>query len=101
MSTPEQIQRALDLAVQKARRNDAGQPADYIPELARMPVDATSAGVMLCDGARLTAGDADTHRFSFQSSAKLVVLLGLLEERGPVEVFGTVGSEPSGDNFAS
>src|SRR4051812_20427136 len=95
------VQAALDAAVGKARRNDAGQPADYIPQLANVDVDATSAGVLLCDGARVVAGDAETHRFSFQSSAKLLVLLGLLEERGPVEVFATVGSEPSGDNFAS
>jgi len=97
----EQIQTVLDAAVDKARRNVAGQPADYIPELARVPLEATSAGVMLCDGTRLVSGDASTHRFSFQSTAKLLVLLGLLEERGPVEVFSTVGSEPSGDNFAS
>ena len=36
-----------------------------------------------------------------QSSAKLVTLIGLLEERGPVEVFKTVGFEPSGGEFAS
>jgi glutaminase len=96
-----QVQAALEGAVRKARRNDAGQPADYIPQLAGVDVDATSAGVLLCDGGRVLAGDAETHRFSFQSSAKLVVLIGLLEERGPVEVFATVGSEPSGDNFAS
>lgn len=99
--TVEKIQSAVDVAVRKARRNDAGQPADYIPQLARVPVDATSAGVRLGDGTLILAGDVETHRFSFQSSAKLVVLLGLLEERGPVEVFTTVGSEPSGDNFAS
>jgi glutaminase len=46
-------------------------------------------------------GDHASHQFTFQSSAKLVVLAGLLEERGPVEVFAVVGSEPSGDNFAS
>jgi glutaminase len=56
---------------------------------------------MLPDGTRFSSGDASSHRFSFQSTAKLVVLLGLLEERGPVEVFSIVGSEPSGDNFAS
>ena len=95
------VQAALEEAVRKARRNDAGQPADYIPQLARVDAEATSAAVLLCDGARAVAGDGETHRFSFQSSAKLLVLLGLLEERGPVEVFATVGSEPSGDNFAS
>ena len=95
------IQQALDAAVEKARRNKEGQPADYIPELANVPLENTSAAVTPCEGSPLVAGDAGTHRFSFQSSAKLVVLLGLLEELGPVEVFAIVGSEPSGDNFAS
>ena len=66
-----------------------------------MPVEATSAAVTLVDGSVVSAGDSATHTFTFQSSAKLLVLIGLLEERGPVEVFEFVGSEPSGDNFAS
>jgi glutaminase len=95
------IQSVLDLAVQKARRNHEGEPARYIPELAEVPLETTSAALTLRDGSVFSAGDAAAHRFTFQSSAKLVVLLGLLEERGPVEVFSIVGSEPSGDNFAS
>jgi glutaminase len=101
MATKEAIQAALTSAVEKARRNKEGEPATYIPELARVPLEATSAAVTLVDGSVLTAGDADAHRFTFQSTAKLLVLIGLLEERGPVEVFSIVGSEPSGDNFAS
>lgn len=99
--TPEEIQETLDFAVAKARRNREGTPANYIPELANAELEATSAAVRLIDGSELTAGDAADHRFTFQSTAKLVVLLGLLEELGPVEVFKIVGSEPSGDNFAS
>lgn len=97
----QRIQSVLDAAIEKARRNHAGQPAGYIPELASVPLEATSAAVMLSSGARVVAGDASTHRFTLQSSAKLVVLAGLLEERGPVEVFNIVGSEPSGDDFGS
>ena len=100
-ATREEIQEALDLAVEKARRNKEGTPANYIPELANAPLEATSAAVRLIDGTEIVAGDAVDHRFTFQSSAKLVVLAGLLEELGPVEVFKIVGSEPSGDNFAS
>jgi glutaminase len=96
-----EIQAALDFAVAKARRNHHGEPASYIPELARVAPDALSAAVVLIDGTRLLAGDHAEHRFTYQSSAKLVVLAGLLEERGPVEVFEVVGFEPSGDNFAS
>jgi glutaminase len=95
------IQGVLDAAVEKARRNPEGAPADYIPELAEVPLERTSAAVRLISGECLTAGDAAEHEFTFQSSAKLLPLIGLLEERGPVEVFGSVGSEPSGDGFSS
>lgn len=97
----EKIQEALAMAVGKARRNHEGAPANYIPELRRVDPEATSAAVTCLDGTTLTAGDAPSHRFTFQSTAKLVVLAGLLEERGPVEVFRLVGAEPSGQDFAS
>src|SRR6187549_2160559 len=95
------IQGVLDFALEKSRRNQQGEPATYIPELALVPLERTSAAVILSNGDTLHAGDALNHEFTFQSSAKLLVLIGLLEERGPVEVFLTVGSEPSGDSFGS
>lgn len=90
----------LDRAVARARDEGAGEPATYIPELANAPLDALSAAITLRDGTLLRAGD-DDHRFTFQSSAKLLLLAGLLEERGEEEVFGLVGREPSGAGFAS
>jgi glutaminase len=90
----------LDSSLAKARRNHEGAPAAYIPELAEVPLDQVSAAVRLTTGEQLFSGDAE-HRLTFQSSAKLLPLIGLLEERGPVEVFGSVGSEPSGDSFGS
>src|SRR6187549_3352770 len=95
------IQATLEAAVERARRNREGTPATYIPELASVPLEQTSAAVLLTNGDLALAGDVDSHSFTFQSSAKLLVLIGLLEERGPVEVFLTVGSEPSGDSFGS
>src|SRR6478735_7545741 len=103
MSLPDHavIQGVLDFALEKSRRNREGEPATYIPELALVPLEQTSAAVILTNGDTLLAGDALTHEFTFQSSAKLLPLIGLLEERGPVEVFDIVGSEPSGDGFSS
>jgi glutaminase len=95
------IRTALEAAIVKARRNAEGAPAAYIPELANVELEATSAAILLTTGELVLGGDAESHRFTFQSTAKLLVLLGLLEERGPVEVFGIVGSEPSGDSFGS
>ncbi len=66
-----------------------------------VPLERTSAALTLTSGDTLHAGDALSHDFTFQSSAKLLTLIGLLEERGPVEVFDIVGSEPSGDSFGS
>jgi glutaminase len=97
---PLAIQAVLDAAVEKSRRNREGEQARYIPELANAPTEQTSAAIQLTSGALFAAGDAD-HSFTFQSSAKLLTLIGLLEERGPVEVFNVVGSEPSGDSFGS
>ncbi len=103
MPPPDQavIQAVLNFAVEKSRRNREGEPATYIPELALVPLERTSAAVTLTSGDTLHAGDALSHEFTFQSSAKLLTLIGLLEERGPVEVFNIVGSEPSGDSFGS
>jgi glutaminase len=98
---PQRILEVLEAAIEKARRNSEGEPATYIPELANVALETTSAAVTLMDGTCLAAGDVSTPPFTYQSSAKLVVLAGLLERRGPVEVFDIVGSEPSGDAFAS
>jgi glutaminase len=96
-----EIQSVLDFAVEKSRRNREGEPARYIPELANVPLEHVSAALVLCNGRSLLSGDFAEHQFTFQSSAKLLVLTGLLEERGPIEVFKVVGAEPSGENFAS
>jgi glutaminase len=96
-----EIKSCLDRVIEKARRNHEGEPASYIPELANVPLDQTSAAIITAGGEIVTGGDVDSHTFTFQSSAKLLPLIGLLEERGPVEVFDIVGSEPSGDSFGS
>ncbi len=98
---PRTIETVLGEAVARARAIDDGAPADYIPELARVDLEATSAAVLTATGDAFSAGDADSHFFTLQSTAKLVVLIGLLEELGPGEVFRIVGTEPSGTSFAS
>ncbi len=97
----EHLARILRQAVEESRSLADGAPAAYIPELAQVDVEQTSAAVTLVDGALLTAGDALRHRFTLQSSAKLVLLAGLLEELGEERVFSLVGAEPSGASFAS
>ena len=96
-----EIERVLVEAVAVARGSTEGQPATYIPELANADLEATSAAVVPMDGRTLVAGDHATHRFTLQSSAKVVLLAGLLEDRGEDAVFSVVGKEPSGGGFAS
>ncbi len=91
----------LAAAVERARAVAEGAPAAYIPELANVDLEQTSAAITLADGTRLEAGDAARHRFTLQSSAKLVLLAGLLEELGEARVFAKVGAEPSGASFSS
>ncbi len=95
------IQQILDDAVARSRAMMDGAPAAYIPELATVPLERTSAAVTLATGEVVVAGDHAVHRFTMQSSAKLVVLAGLLEERGEDAVFAVVGAEPTGASFAS
>lgn len=91
----------LEEAVLKARGSNEGKVADYIPEIAAADPELTSVAVQLVDGTTHVAGDADEHRFTLQSSAKLIVLAGLLSELGADRVFAKVGAEPSGGAFAS
>lgn len=96
----ESIADALRTALENARAIRDGEVATYIPELAHADPEALSGAIVLRDGKTITAGDRG-HRFTYQSSAKLVLLSGLLEERGEDAVFRIVGKEPSGGGFAS
>ena len=95
------IQAVLNETVELARTNGEGQLASYIPELASVPPELTSAAVMLCDGTHLVAGDFDRHRFTMQSVTKLILLAGFIEEAGEKEVFSWINAEPSGLPFSS
>lgn len=90
----------LDASVAAARPNRDGSPASYIPELATVDPERIAAAIVHADGRTFASGDVG-HRFTLQSSAKLALLCGLLEERGPDAVFAVVGTEPTGGSFAS
>lgn len=96
-----EIQRILDEAVAHSRRNCEGRVANYIPELANVNSDLTSAAIRLTNGDLISSGDWSQHIFTLQSVAKLVPLIGLVEEYGRSEVFSWIDAEPSGGSFAS
>ncbi len=97
----QQLQAVLEEAVVIARKNTEGEVANYIPELASVPVDITSIAVRLNDGTSLTAGDNPEIKVTLQSTAKLVVLIGLLEEHGLDQILEWTNIEPSGGDFDS
>lgn len=95
------LQEIMDEAVVIASQNREGALANYIPELASAPDDMAAIAVTLNDGTCLTSGNYLNQKITLQSTAKLVVLIGMLEEMGIAEVMKWVKVEPSGDDFSS
>ena len=95
-----EIGNSLDEALARARGNNEGSVADYIPELAQVDPSKLSATVRLADGSVVSSGDK-SYTFTLQSTAKLVVLIALLEEFGQEKVFSWINAEPSGYSFSS
>lgn len=95
------IQTTLDEGIERARQGEAGKPADYIPELANVNPDLLSGSIMLSDGTQISSGDYEQHVFTLQSVAKLISLIGLMEEYGEDKIFTWIHAEPSGHAFSS
>jgi glutaminase len=96
-SIPEILQKAVLLA-----QNDfSGAKATYIPELANVCAETTNAAITLCNGETFEHGTDVDLPITLQSTGKLIVLIGMLEERGPNQVRSWVRFEPSGNDFAS
>jgi len=82
----------------QCKDNDGGEPAQYIPQLARY--DPKLWGVTICttDGQRHSIGDVDVP-FSIQSCSKPLNYALALHENGAEYVHKHVGHEPSGESF--
>ncbi|MFE3108071.1 glutaminase A [Kitasatospora indigofera] len=77
---------------------DEGEPAAYIPELARARREGFGLALVSMDGHRYQAGDA-AEPFTLQSVSKPFVYALALAELGLDEVGRWVGAEPSGEAF--
>lgn len=95
------ITQTLEDAVRESRGLIEGQPADYIPELANVDPELVSASICLIDGSQISSGDCKSHIFTLQSVAKLISLIGLIEEYGDDKLFSWIHVEPSGQSFSS
>lgn len=91
----------LKQLVTKAERNQDGDTANYIPELANVNKDLTAVAVKLLSGESFSYSNLPLSPVTLQSTGKLIPLIGLLEEFGAEQLFEWVKVEPSGDDFAS
>ncbi|MDP3705432.1 MAG: glutaminase A [Legionellaceae bacterium] len=101
MQTNEITLGVLKKIVACAEKNQEGKAANYIPELANVNQDITAIAVSMLNGKTIMYSNTPLTRISLQSTAKMIPLIGLLEEYGPEQVFDWVKVEPSGDDFAS
>ncbi|MEO8543587.1 MAG: glutaminase [Betaproteobacteria bacterium] len=76
-----------------------GRVADYIPALARVPIQQFGIALYAVDGQQAAAGDARTP-FSIQSVSKVLGLTLGLQTLGS-SLWDRIGREPSGNAFNS
>ena len=88
-----------EIADEMRDKPDRGEVASYIPELARVDVQAFGLVVIDADGKIAAAGDSDTP-FSIQSISKVFTLALALGKVG-ARLWSRVGREPSGSPFNS
>ncbi|MCX7559343.1 glutaminase [Sulfitobacter sp. F26204] len=88
-----------DLDAQMREDGNWGEPANYIPELARVDPAQFGITVVTADGKVFSAGDTDT-LFSVQSITKVFTLAIALGRSGD-QLWKRVGREPSGRAFNS
>ena len=91
----------LKTIVTDAATNHEGRAANYIPELANANTDLTAISVQQLGKETLTYSNAPIEPITLQSTAKLIPLIGLLEEFGVDQLLTWVNVEPSGDEFSS
>lgn len=91
----------LKALVIEACKNQEGKTANYIPELANVDPNITAIAVQPLNEPLIQYSNTVIDAFTLQSTAKMVPLIGLLEEQGPEKLFEWVKVEPSGDEFSS
>lgn len=94
----ERFGRQMKELFEECRKDDSGQVASYIPQLARVDPERYALGVCTIDGQRLSMGD-DEESYCVQSTCKPInyaVARDLLDRN---RVHLHVGREPSGKSF--
>ena len=101
MNTTDSMLNLLKSIVHEAAKNTNGSVAAYIPELATVDPQVTAIAVSPLQGKTAHFSNVPARPVTLQSTAKLIPLIGLLEEVGFNKLYEWVKVEPSGDDFAS
>uniref|UniRef100_A0A8C6U8W0 glutaminase n=1 Tax=Neogobius melanostomus TaxID=47308 RepID=A0A8C6U8W0_9GOBI len=88
----------IDTMFDRAQRQEGGQVADYIPQLAKFNPDLWGVSLCTIDGQRHSAGDTKVP-FCLQSCIKPLGYAIAMHEHGTEHVHRFVGKEPSGLKF--
>uniref|UniRef100_A0A3B3ZL36 glutaminase n=1 Tax=Periophthalmus magnuspinnatus TaxID=409849 RepID=A0A3B3ZL36_9GOBI len=88
----------IDKMYDHAQRQEGGQVADYIPQLAKFSPDLWAVSFCTIDGQRHSVGDTKVP-FCLQSCVKPLEYAIAVHEHGTEHVHQFVGKEPSGLKF--
>ncbi|KAJ8257958.1 hypothetical protein GJAV_G00191590 [Gymnothorax javanicus] len=88
----------IDQIYDRAQREEGGQVADYIPQLAKFSPSLWGVSLCTVDGQRHSVGDTKVP-FCLQSCVKPLAYAVAVHEGGSEHVHRYVGKEPSGFRF--
>ncbi|HKQ23590.1 MAG TPA: glutaminase A [Burkholderiales bacterium] len=95
------LKRMVDEAYEKYKGVAEGAPADYIPELAKVPADLFGVAIVTARGEVYTAGDVD-YAFTIQSVSKPFTAALVMQDHGSAQIIAEkIGVEPTGQKFNS
>lgn len=95
------LTRVVQEAYDKFKDIKDGAPADYIPELAKVPADLFGVAIVTARGDVYTEGDVD-YAFSIQSVSKPFTAALVMQDYGSADVIlQKIGVEPTGQKFNS
>ena len=97
---PATLKRLVQEAYTKFKDVKEGKPADYIPELAKVPADLFGVAIVTAKGETYTAGDVD-YAFTIQSVSKPFTAALVMQEQGSEAILDKIGVEPTGQKFNS
>ncbi|XP_034552093.1 glutaminase kidney isoform, mitochondrial-like [Notolabrus celidotus] len=94
----EEFTQQVDNMYDRAQKQEAGQVADYIPQLAKFSPDLWGVSLCTIDGQRHSVGDTKVP-FCLQSCVKPLEYAIAVHDLGSEHVHNFVGKEPSGFKF--